>query len=55
MCGADVMIQLSTEATGALLDRPYVELALELGEHVTDGWLSVSSLRALLDILPPGA
>lgn len=54
MCGTEVLMLLSTRATGALLDLDYIELALELADHVVDGRLVSPALRGLRDLLSRG-
>lgn len=55
LCGNDLLVMLSTEATGALLDLPYIDLALDLAAHVTDGRLVSPALRQLRDGLAQSA
>lgn len=51
LCGSDLVLMLSTEATGALLDREHIDLALELADHVTNGRVVSPALRALREML----
>lgn len=51
LCGSDLVLMLSTEATGALLDLEYIDLALELADHVTSGRVVSPALRGLRELL----